>query len=48
MDVNCPRAGSHVDERSRARATRGLVAMVLSRMAGANEAREMVWAMRLY
>ena len=37
---------SHADGRSRSRAARVLVAAVQSRMAGANEAREMVWGMR--
>ena len=38
--------GSHVDERSRARAAREMAATVQSRMAGANVAREMEKGMR--
>ena len=46
VDVGCPELGSHVDERSRARAAREMAATVQSRMAGANVAREMEKGMR--
>jgi tRNA pseudouridine38-40 synthase len=47
MEVGYEGLKWQVDEYSRARAARGLAATVQSRMAGANVARVMEWAMRL-